>query len=142
MAGNKKIVGLILTLMATLIVTGCSDDAVTVAPPSVDTAPPAAAANLTGRYSPSFDVVVLNWAENTVDSDLAGYLVTREHDGQSVDLVSSPLLAQYYQDPSAQNGENIYYVSAIDESGNESAVATISVMKGQSSSLDLRDAFE
>ena len=129
MAGNKFIVSLMLITLVALA--GCSDDSNPVATPapapSVDTAPPAPAAGLQGSYLSALNVVTISWAANTTDADLDGYLISRENDGTTVDLVSDPLKAQTFTDQSPLAGMSIYHVTAVDEAGNESAVSSVSV---------------
>ena len=127
MASNKIIVSLMLISLISFVAAGCSDDDPVAAPPAVDTAPPAAPVQMAGDYYPTFDAVVVSWAENTVDDDLAGYVLTREHDGQSVDLIADPVLVQSFQDAGAPEGLNLYNVYAVDTSGNESAITSIEV---------------
>ena len=128
MAGKKMTV--ILVLMALVALgTGCSSDD-PAAPVNVDTAPPAVPTNLTADWSMGGDGVTLTWDANTVDADLAGYVVDKAYRGETIALVSSPISMPMYQDDNVGSGVTVYYVYAVDLAGNESAVAmaTISVV--------------
>ncbi|MCB1183515.1 hypothetical protein KDM41_08775 [bacterium] len=122
MASNKKILALICMTLAAVAFTGCSDDAATPAAPAIDTAPPAVPANVDLEYSAG--AAVLSWDTNTVDSDLAGYIVTRERNGVSQTLVGTPSLIHTYVDTAPLQGASMYHVFAVDNAGNESAVTT------------------
>ena len=124
MVSNKKIVTLVLITVVGLAFTGCSDNetAALVAPVAIDTAPPAVPANVDLQYSDGS--ATISWAANTVDSDLAGYLVVRERYGVSETLVAAPALINSYVDAAPLTGSSMYHVYAVDTAGNESAVST------------------
>lgn len=123
MARNKMIKTLILIGLAAIAFTGCSDNDNLATPSAVvDNAPPAVPANVTADLSGGS--VTVAWAANTVDTDLAGYLVERENYGQITLLTSAPIMDVSYEDPHPAVGANIYRVFAVDFVGNESAVAT------------------
>ena len=69
-------------------------------------------------------VATLSWDIQAVDADLAGYVVTREHNGATVVLVDAPTLVTMVDDATAELGSSTYHVYAVDTSGNESAAAT------------------
>ena len=69
----------------------------------------------------------INWDISTVDADLAGYIVTREHYGITEILVATPAMISSYEDPNPPVGTSMYHVYAVDESGNQSAVATVTL---------------
>jgi len=125
MVNNKMIVTFMLIAVVTLAGAGCSDDNPVIPTTVVDTAPPAVPANLSVAYST--DKAVISWDMSTVDRDLAGYIVTREHSGVTETLVSTPALISSYEDPNPLIGLNLYHVYAVDFLGNESAVATVSL---------------
>lgn len=122
MARNKMIKTLILMGLAALAFTGCSDDDPTAPARIVDNAPPAVPSNVTAELDAGS--VTVAWDANTVDTDLAGYLVERENYGETTLLTQLPLTAATYADENPMGGANIYRVYAVDTSGNESAVAT------------------
>jgi len=124
MARNKMLKTLILIGLATLAFTGCSDDNPAAPAPIIDNAPPAVPANVTADYQPGASTVNIAWDANTIDADLAGYLVERDNYGQTTVLTATPILAVTYEDESPLMGSNIYRVYAVDTSGNASAVAT------------------
>ena len=124
MASKKMIVTtLILGLVA--VATGCSDsnNPIVAAP---DTAPPALPSNLDVEFTAG--VAVVSWDINSVDSDLAGYIVTRERSGETETLLATPTLVTTFQDDAPLTGSSSYHVYAVDPSGNESAVATAYLM--------------
>ncbi len=122
MANTKKILVVMMMVAAAILATGCSDDNPVNLDTAVDTAPPAGPSYVRATMDDSGSAVV-TWAPNTVDSDLAGYVVTRENDGDVTVLVASPTLATSIEDvPPA--GVNYYNVYAVDEAGNESAVSS------------------
>jgi hypothetical protein len=125
MVSKKMIVTILLTAIVALTGAGCSDDNPVSPTTALDTAPPAVPANLSADYSGN--TAVINWDLSTVDTDLAGYIVVREHDGVTDTLVSTPSMISSYQDMSPQTGTNVYHVYAVDHVGNMSAVATVSL---------------
>lgn len=130
MAGKTTIkIMMLLALIA--LATGCSDDD-PAAPVAIDTAPPAVPTNLTADYDLGAGGVTLAWDANTVDADLAGYVVDKEYEGQVTALVATPIQVPTCSDPAPSGGVTTYYVYAVDLSGNESAVAmaTISLVAG------------
>ena len=126
MSSIKVIVTLALIATLSLVSIGCSDsdDPVAVpAAPAIDTMPPSIPTGLEAAFADGqFE---LSWAANNVDADLAGYLVTRDHDGATATLVGSPALVQSIED-SPLEGLNVYKIFSVDETGNESAYASIS----------------
>jgi hypothetical protein len=125
MAGKTMIKILMLLALAALA-TGCSsDDPAAVA--SIDTAPPAVPTNLTADYSAGNRVVTLTWDPNTVDADLAGYVVDKVYRDQTTTLVANPISVPSWQDDAVGSGLTTYHVYAVDLVGNESAVATATI---------------
>ena len=123
MVSNKTIVTIMLIAAVTLVLTGCSDDSTVIPTTAIDTAPPAVPANLSVNHSA--DTAVINWDMSTVDTDLAGYIVTKERYGVTETLLATPALISSYEDPNPQAGSTMYHVYAVDYSGNQSAVATV-----------------
>jgi hypothetical protein len=119
---SKKMIVTVLILGLAALAAGCSDSNTPVAA-TPDTAPPALPGNLDVAFEGG--IAVISWAENTVDADLAGYIVTREHNGDTVTLVATPTLLASYEDPAPLLGVSNYLVYAVDTSGNESAAASI-----------------
>ena len=134
MASNNKIMILMLIALVSLAFTGCSDSDDNPAAVVLDTAPPAVPAELDMDYSNGS--ATISWAQNTVDSDLAGYIVTRERYGVSEDLVSAPAMINSYIDANPMSGSSQYHVYSVDTSGNASAVSTtyLTVALGHQSS--------
>lgn len=134
MASNKKIMTLMLIALVSLAFTGCSDSDDNPAAVVLDTAPPAVPAELEMDYSNGS--ATISWAQNTVDSDLAGYIVTRERYGVTEDLVSAPAMINSYIDANPMSGSSQYHVYSVDTSGNASAVTTtyLTVALGHQSS--------
>jgi len=126
----RKTMTTILMLIALVaLATGCSSND-PAAPANIDTAPPAVPTNLTADWSATSNSVILTWDANTVDVDLAGYVVDKHYMDQTVALVSTPISVPMFQDNHVGGGITTYYVYAVDLAGNESAVAmaTISVV--------------
>lgn len=131
MANTKKIlIAMLLTVMAVMAV-GCSDSNPVAVDNPVDTAPPAAVYAVRSNYDVTVGTATISWAPNTVDSDLAGYIVTRENKGNVVSLVATPTLSTQIADSSPQPGVNLYSVYAVDLAGNQSAVQQIPVVLAQ-----------
>jgi len=124
MASNKKIVTMMLIALVGLAFAGCSDNDNDVVPaPTIDTAPPTLAGNLTMAYSDG--AATISWNQNVVDTDLAGYVVLREQNDVSTELVGTPAMIHSYTDSNPLYGTSMYHVYAVDTSGNQSAVATV-----------------
>lgn len=123
MASSKKITTLVLIALVALAFTGCSSDDSNPAAVAIDTAPPAVPANLDLSYTAG--TATLSWAQNNVDNDLAGYIVTRENNGSTTALVASPALMNSYVDSTPPAGISHYNVYAVDTSGNQSAVVSV-----------------
>ena len=123
MVTNKKIVTLVLITVVGLAFTGCSDnDSSVVAPAAIDTAPPAVPTEIALAYSDGSATV--SWAPNTVDTDLAGYVVIRERYGVSETMLDAPTLINSYVDSAPLSGNSQYHVYSVDTTGNQSAVST------------------
>ena len=130
MASKKRIMTFMLIALVSLFFVGCSDDSDPVTTPTaatVDTAPPAPPSNLTGTLLTASRTVDLSWDLNTVDSDLAGYIITRDNGDRNTYLVDDPINVNEYQDAYPQPGVNIYNVYSVDDSGNESAINSVTI---------------
>ena len=125
MVSNRMIVTFLLITIVALAGAGCSDDNPVTPGTPIDTAPPAVPANLSVDYNA--ETAVVNWDLSTVDTDLAGYIVIREHNGVSEILVRTPALISSYEDPNPPSGVSLYHVYAVDTSGNQSAMASVSL---------------
>ncbi len=125
MASNKKIMTLMIITLVGLAFAGCSDSDTSPTAVAIDTAPPAVPTNLDVDYSSG--VATISWAANTVDADLAGYIVDREKNSVRESLVSTPALITTYVDSNPLIGVSQYIIYAVDTSGNRSAVATINL---------------
>ncbi len=124
MSSIKLIVTLALITTLSLVSIGCSDDSTTsiVDPPAVDTAPPAIPANFDAAFAG--DQITLSWDQNTTDSDLAGFIVSRDVYGEITALVATPTILSSFQDTPVP-GRNIYQIYSVDLTGNASAVASV-----------------
>ena len=130
MASSKKIVTLICITMITLVAVGCSDDSNPVtATPAVDTAPPAVPANVSAVYDSAEGTVTISWAANTTDADLAGFIVTRDYYGTVEVLLGTPAMITEFEDTSSAIGISTYNVYSVDETGNQSAVASFQLVR-------------
>lgn len=124
MAGKTKL--MLTGLWCLAMLAGCSSDNVARPPSVVDTAPPAVPVDVLGEVM-GYQVVV-HWASNTTDADLAGYMVYRANGTRVAAMCQAPIVDNWYLDESPMVGKNEYRVSAVDISDNESAVATVTVV--------------
>jgi len=126
---SKKMIAVFLILGLVAMATGCSDsntNPVAATPAAPDTAPPALPSNLAVEFTGV--VAVVSWDISSLDSDLAGYVVTRECNSDIDYLVATPTFMTTYQDSAPRLGASYYHVYAVDTSGNESAVVTTSLV--------------
>ncbi len=118
MAASKMFKMFALIAFATVAFAGCISDDNPMAPtldpgPQVpDTAPPAAPTGLT-VVSVVFDVQ-LRWDANAVDTDLAGYHVSRTYGGETVELTMWPHPLTTFVDDGAGWGLKVYGPAALD----------------------------
>jgi hypothetical protein len=119
---------LVFILISSLfLVTGCSSDSPTTVDPEpvvvIDTAPPAVPTSLNATSADRW--VKLLWDDNTVDSDFQGFNVYRRTASGdyliSDTLLQEPRFIDYYP---LRRG-SVYAVTAVDETGNESAWVTV-----------------
>jgi hypothetical protein len=125
MSSIKVIVLLATISILSLVSIGCSDSDSPVAVPAapvVDTMPPSIPTGLQAQFEDG--QIYVSWAANNVDADLAGFLVSREHDGVTSILVATPTLVQGIEDNPLE-GLSTYRISSVDDNGNESAFASI-----------------
>ena len=139
MAGKMTKILMLLALVA-LAGAGCSDDDPAAVPANTDTAPPAVPTNVTANYATSARTVTISWDANTIDRDLAGYVVDKDYQGTITPLVASPITALVCQDSDPRPGVTKYHVYAVDQAGNESAVATAMVQLDRTHTGDRSDA--
>ncbi len=92
----------------------------------VDTTPPAIPESLSGTVLQG--MVYLAWSPNG-EPDLAGYRVyRREGRGEKVLLTPQPITAPVFKDRDAKPRHTyLYYVTAVDKSGNESHAAVFRI---------------
>lgn len=138
MAG-KTTKTLVLLALVALAGTGCSDDNPT-ATPQTDTAPPAVPTNVAADYALSNGNVTISWDPNTIDGDLAGYIVDKEYLGDITPLVATPSMNPYCQDNDPGHGTTWYHVYAVDRAGNASAIASTALNLYTAHSGDRTDA--
>ncbi|MBU0741753.1 hypothetical protein KKG45_01005 [bacterium] len=116
---------MIVALAAALCSTGCSNTDVDNTPTNVDTAPPAVPTQLTG--SSWHSQITISWAPNSTDTDFAGFNVYRSTGTRVMSLTETPQGENLYLDVNPTSGYNMYQVTAVDQSGNESAQASIEI---------------
>ncbi len=136
MANTKKILVGIMLMTVAIMATGCSDSNPVNVDNAIDTAPPATPYAVRSTLDYTTGTAVITWAVDTVDTDLAGYVVSRENDGQVVDLVANPTMVYSVQDTDPQPGINIYHVYAVDQAGNQSAVQSATLTLASSHADD------
>ena len=127
MKTNKKIVSVILVCLVGILATGCSEDNPVAIEIPVDTAPPALPYDVAGDFVATSGVIALTWGVNTTDTDLVGYIVTRENRGNVVDIIAVPALVQTVEDTNPPAGTNLYQIYAVDLAGNTSAAQSVVV---------------
>jgi len=131
MASKKFILTLLCITAMTFVVVGCgSDDDSSPAAPVVDTAPPALPGGVSAQFSAANQSASVSWDQNVTDNDFAGFLVSRgSYDMDPEALVDEPQVGNSYQDSDLDGaGRQVtYYVYSVDNSGNVSAAATVSV---------------
>jgi fibronectin type 3 domain-containing protein len=118
----------IVATLSILALVGCSSNSSNVVSPptQIDAAPPAIPTDLTGSVADAN--VMLVWAPNTIDTDVAGYMVYREKGGKVATMISTPLVESWYLDTRPNtSGDNVYRVTCVDLAGNESEYTTITV---------------
>jgi len=118
---NKRTSGIIaMALVTVFVLAGCGADTVSSTAPQ-DTVPPAAVVGVDAEAlngpSPS---VVLTWNAGT-EADLAGYRVYRSTAGAAAVLVATTTSASWRDISMTPGVDQVYQVSAVDVSANESA---------------------
>jgi len=116
---------MITGLWCLAVLAGCGSDDVTRPPAVIDTAPPAVPVGIAGEVIES--QVIVHWAPNTTDADLAGYMVYRANGTRVATMCQAPIAETWYLDENPMVGANVYRISAVDVNENESAVATVTV---------------
>jgi len=127
MAAKKFALTLMVVGALVLGLTGCGSD--DPAAPT-DTAPPAVPYNVDRDYEMGSRFVDLNWDDNVVDADYAGVLIRRSNRGAAAEQITPTIVTgTSYRDENVGRGENVYYILAVDVNGNQSAAATITVVR-------------
>ena len=107
------------SIVLAVLIVGCGTD--NSAEPAIDTVPPnpPVGVQVTGEGG---DLVSIVWTQNA-ELDLAGYRVYRACDetGLFGTVSSETLLCPWYYDHVTPQNSACYKVTAVDESGNESA---------------------
>ena len=134
MASSKKFVVLFCITLISLVAVGCSDDS---NPVSTDRAPldsqaPAIPADLGVAFDVEVGTATVSWGANVIDTDLAGYVVSRDHYGTVEYLVATPSMINAYVDAAPLLGISNYEVYAVDETGNKSEVASVQLVRTSS----------
>lgn len=129
MASTKTIVTMICITLISLAAVGCSSDSSPVTQAPVDTAPPAVPANVSVAYDAASGAATISWAANSTDADLAGYIVSRDYYGTVDVLVGTPAMITDYEDSAPLMGTSTYNVYAVDDAGNQSAVASCELVR-------------
>ena len=128
MALNKWKLLLTALVLLSFAALGCGGDDDSHPASPVDTQPPTLPTGLSAEFAPASQQVVLSWDANTVDVDLAGYQITRTCYDTTVDLVATPQAANTFVDDAAGLGREVtYQVYAVDQVGNASAAASVSI---------------
>ncbi len=90
---------------------------------AIDDEPPTAPGSFSGSAT-SFSSVALSWVESSDNAAVASYLVTR--DGVDIASLLAPATA-YLDDTATPDTTHLYWVTAIDTSGNETTAGPLSV---------------
>jgi hypothetical protein len=122
-AGKTKL--MLTGLWCVTVLAGCGSDDVTRPPTVVDTAPPAVPVDILGEVIEA--QVIVHWAPNNTDADLAGYMVYRANGTRVATMCQAPISETWYIDENPMVGTNVYRISAVDVNDNESAVASVTV---------------
>jgi hypothetical protein len=121
---RKNALVMLTALTALALAAGCGSS--TSDPTAIDTAPPASPTGLAVSRTPLG--LLLSWEPNTTDADCAGFLVHRTVNGNETLLIDTPTDVTECVDPAPIPAcLNRYEVSSVDQSGNESAVASLLV---------------
>ncbi len=111
-----------LFVLSVGLAAGCSNDSGTTEP-ALDTVPPAIPLGISASV-PGQSEVALNWAANTVDPDLAGYVVYRSQsaNGGFLPVTHGTVSTNSFLDTTVEPGHDYWYsVAARDINRNESA---------------------
>lgn len=130
MKQTLKIFGLITLTLAFLAMTGCESEsplAVNIpAEPVIDTAPPAIPTGLSAAAAGQ--LVKVSWDANVLDEDFSGFMVYRVVWGTHFPMLNLPQAGTQWVDDHPVNVACTYVVTALDESGNESAWAAVNFL--------------
>lgn len=120
---TTRLIALLSLALVGLALTGCGSGPATpeTAAPAVvvDTAPPAVPVGLAAA-AVNQDVKI-TWQPNTTDADFAGFMVYRVAFGQAWPMLDAPTAENFFLDDSPLRCACAYAVTALDQSGNESA---------------------
>ncbi len=124
MAGKRI---LTLTALAALaLVAGCSSSK---SPTAVDSTAPAVPTGL--QLAVDNGIATLTWDPNPGDADFAGFRLARVNGSERTYLVGAPEVITSFLDPVPARGVRYSYeLTSMDEVGNESACAMVSVTLG------------
>ncbi len=120
----KRFVGVLVSLAALSLLAGaCSNDN-SQSGPVVDTVAPNPPVGL--QVQDQGGMVKLTWEENA-EADLAGYRLYRSssEEGPFKQVNTEPILCPWYFDEVLPAVMTFYKVTALDESGNESAFSQV-----------------
>lgn len=124
MFSHKSLWALATCTIVVLCGAGCSDSA--SAPKVVDLAPPAVPNDLVAVFTSN--VVKVSWSPNIEDADFVGFRLTRTLGSSEMVLIDTPTnITQYLDGQVSDHSVYQYRVTAVDNSGNESAYASVSV---------------
>jgi len=129
MTNSFKTISLIILAIAALALGGCSSDgplALAGVDPVIDTAPPTIPTGLAAAAADHS--VKVSWDKNVLDEDLYGFMVYRVVWGTRYPMLGLPQQGNQWIDDHPVNVACTYVVTALDNSGNESAWAAINFL--------------
>jgi hypothetical protein len=116
---KTRMLAAVASIVLVILTAACGRDSAGILP--VDTVPPVPPVGL-AVASEGGNLVRISWSQNA-EPDLAGYIVYRasSSDGQYGPISPNTLLCPWYYDHVAPMDLACFRVTAVDESGNESA---------------------
>lgn len=128
MNSTIKTFTLFAIIVSTLAFTGCESDNILApvadSPIVLDTAPPTVPTGLAAAPAKNENVKV-SWDANVLDEDFHGFMVYRVIWGDHFPMLTLPTQENIWIDDHPVNIACTYVVTALDESGNESAWAAV-----------------
>jgi len=128
MKSTMKIFTLFAIIISALAFTGCESDnalaPVIDTPIVLDTAPPTVPTGLSAAAAENENVKI-SWDANVLDEDFHGFMVYRVVWGNHFPMLTLPTQDTMWIDDHPVNVACTYVVTALDESGNESAWAAV-----------------